>query len=145
MKFNPSKLTNLRLKRGLTQSQLAALTKEVDPVGKGISESGIFRIEKGLFSVSAHNLGLLADALKTSNINQFFDKKEEIMKYKAKIYGNSWARGPVVNISSIDEARNWAIEFGSTADKCVVYDSAGDEVALFVRDTSTDEWFDAEL
>ena len=68
------------------------------------------------------------------------------MTYTATISGSSWSRGPVAQFASIDECRDWAEEYGTTADRCTVTDHDGDIVALFMRNPNGNgtEWFEAD-
>lgn len=81
-KFNPEKIKELRKKQKLNQAELSAMTKEIDPTGKGIGEAGIQRIESRHHVPTADNLYLIATALDTCNINQFFDEPEVVESLK---------------------------------------------------------------
>ena len=49
--------------------------------------------------------------------------------YRAEIGGHSWKQGPTADFASIQEARCWAEEYGTTADWCTIKDTKGRIVA----------------
>lgn len=55
-------------------------------------------------------------------------------KYTAEIFGSSWSQGPVAKFPTITAAREWAEEYGTTADCCIITDAKGREVASHRRD-----------
>ena len=64
--------------------------------------------------------------------------------YTATISGSSWSRGPVAEFPTIREARAWAESYGTTADRCIITDTSGREVARHIRDTGAPgRWFRA--
>ena len=67
--------------------------------------------------------------------------------YLAEIGGSSWRQGPRAEFATIREARAWAEEYGTTADRCVITDRHGAIVARHSRDTSGDgaRWFRAQV
>lgn len=67
--------------------------------------------------------------------------------YTAEIGGASWAQGPRAEFATIREARAWAEEYGTTADRCVIRDAKGREVARHCRDRNGDgtRWFRATV
>jgi hypothetical protein len=68
-------------------------------------------------------------------------------RYAAELFGPSWKNGPIMEFSTIREARNWAEEYGMTADKCVITNRSGVEVAQHRRDMNGDgaRWFIASV
>ncbi len=42
-------------------------------------------------------------------------------EYTAEMFGSQWATGPVATFNRIRDARAWAEEYGTTADRCVIY------------------------
>ncbi len=69
------------------------------------------------------------------------------MKYTAEITGSSWRSGPISGFRTIRAARQWAEEYGTTADACTIRDSKGVVVAEHRRDMSGDgtHWFAATI
>ncbi|KMO34298.1 hypothetical protein [Methylobacterium aquaticum] len=67
--------------------------------------------------------------------------------YTAELSGASWARGPQLECGTIREARAWAEEYGTTADRCTITDKTGSVVAIHARDTSGDgtRWYRAAV
>jgi hypothetical protein len=65
--------------------------------------------------------------------------------YTAEIGGGSWAQGPVQQFATIREARAWAEEYGSTADRCTITDAKGRKVGEHRRDGSSGRWFRAAI
>jgi hypothetical protein len=67
--------------------------------------------------------------------------------YTAEIGGSSWSRGPKAIFQTIREAREWAEEYGTTADHCSIYDPMGRLVGEHRRDTSAKnpKWFRAAI
>ncbi len=57
---------------------------------------------------------------------------------------SSWAEGPAASFATIREARQWAEEFGTTADRCTITDR-GRAVVEHRRDTNGDgtRWYRA--
>lgn len=45
--------------------------------------------------------------------------------YAAEIGGHSWVRGPQAEFRTIRECREWAEEYGTTADWCRITDGRG--------------------
>jgi hypothetical protein len=67
-------------------------------------------------------------------------------RYKAKIGGQSRARSTVAQFSTIRECREWAEEYGTTADYCLIMDSKGRLVAEHRRNpNSPGGWFRATV
>lgn len=68
-------------------------------------------------------------------------------KYTATISGSSYSAGPTAEFPTITAARQWAEEYGTTADRCTITDAKGRVVAKHRRDTSGDgtRWFKAAL
>lgn len=68
------------------------------------------------------------------------------MTYTAELFGSGWAQGPRATFATIHECREWAEEYGTTADECVIYKN-GKVVARHKRDTNGNgmEWFEATL
>ncbi len=75
--FYPDKIKELRELRGLSCQGLANITKEIDPKGKGVSRSMVSRLETKGRIPSVESLGLIAAALRTRNMNQFWKVGEE--------------------------------------------------------------------
>jgi hypothetical protein len=65
------------------------------------------------------------------------------MKYTAEIGGHSWQQGPKAQFRTIRECRQWAEEYGTTADWCVITDRKGRVVGRHHRKTSGNAltWF----
>jgi hypothetical protein len=61
--------------------------------------------------------------------------------YTAEIFGSSWAQGPVQQFLTITAARQWAEEYGSTADWCRISDAKGRLVAGHRRAPNGGGWF----
>ena len=57
------RLRQMREEAGLTQVELAALTREVDPVGRGVGAYTVTRQENNRHTPKAHSIELLARAL----------------------------------------------------------------------------------
>ncbi|MBF0232941.1 MAG: helix-turn-helix transcriptional regulator [Desulfamplus sp.] len=76
MYFNPKKITELREKQGLSRENLADLA--------GLSYNAIWRIEESSRVPSVDTLGLIAKALNTRNINQFFDQEQPAIAKKGQ-------------------------------------------------------------
>ena len=66
-----------------------------------------------------------------------------MLKYNARIGGSSWSRGPTADFQTIKECRDWAEDYGTTADWCVIHDRKGRVVAEHRRDPSSNHWFKA--
>lgn len=68
-------------------------------------------------------------------------------KYRAEVFGSAWSRGPTLRTDTITAARAWAEEYGTTADRCVITDRAGNVVAEHRRDPNGDgtRWFKASV
>lgn len=68
-------------------------------------------------------------------------------KYTAEISGASIARGARAEFDTIRAAREWAEEYGTTADSCTIADRKGRTVAEHRRDTSGDgtRWYRATV
>jgi hypothetical protein len=64
--------------------------------------------------------------------------------YRAEIGGSSWKIGPEAEFQTIEDAREWAESYGSTADGCAIRDKTGRLVAVHSRDPSSGEWYEAE-
>jgi len=58
------------------------------------------------------------------------------ISYTAEVGGRNWTSVPPVTVASIDAARAYAEEYGTTADWCVIRDVTGLVVATHVRDQS---------
>lgn len=67
--------------------------------------------------------------------------------YRAEVAGSSWAQGPVAEFPTIRECRAWAEEYGTTADRCSIFDRMGNHVAEHRRDLSGDgsRWYRATV
>jgi hypothetical protein len=65
-------------------------------------------------------------------------------RYTAEIGGHSWARGPKAQFNTLAECREWAEEYGTTADWCSVEDAKGRPVVAYWRYRNSTEWFRAE-
>lgn len=73
-------------------------------------------------------------------------QKTKRSRYKAEIGGHSWAQGPAAEFPTIRECREWAEEYGTTADYCHIYDSLGRLVAEHRRNpNSPGGWFRATV
>lgn len=55
------------------------------------------------------------------------------MKFTTEIFSSSHSLGPILDVSSFDEALQMADDFGINAIKCIIYDSNGLPVAVFSR------------
>lgn len=67
--------------------------------------------------------------------------------YTATISGSTWSQGPVAEFSTITACRQWAEEYGTTADSCTITDATGREVASHRRDSNGDgtRWYRAAI
>ena len=74
-------------------------------------------------------------------------REQDMAKYTAQIGGHSWANGPIAEFRTLTAAREWAEEYGTTADWCRISDSSGKVVAEHRRDPSGDgtKWFQAAI
>lgn len=65
--------------------------------------------------------------------------------YTATLFGSSWANGPTATFQTIRECREWAEEYGTTADSCSIRDRKGRIVGEHRRDISGNgtRWFRA--
>jgi hypothetical protein len=55
--------------------------------------------------------------------------------YTAEVGGHSWSVGPTAEFPTITACREWAEEYGTTADWCIITDSKGREVGKHMRST----------
>ena len=67
--------------------------------------------------------------------------------YTATISGSTWSQGPIAKFPTITAAREWAEEYGTTADSCTITDAKGREVASHRRDSNGDgtHWYRAAI
>lgn len=67
-------------------------------------------------------------------------------KYTATISGASWAVGPTARFPTIRACRDWAEDYGTTADRCEI-ECGGTIVGMHARDTSGNgmRWFRAAI
>jgi hypothetical protein len=63
--------------------------------------------------------------------------------YTAEIFGSSWKQGPTATFTTIRECREWAEEYGTTADSCTIRDAGGRIVAQHRRNGQ--DWFRASI
>ena len=64
--------------------------------------------------------------------------------YTAELYCDFDSYAPA-HFATIREARAWAEDFGALANKCVIRDAKGHEVALHMRDSSSNNWYRAQV
>ena len=67
--------------------------------------------------------------------------------YKAEMFGSAWAAGPIAHFATIRECREWAEEYGTTADACVIRDTKNRVVARHKRSNagSGTQWYRASV
>jgi|KBSMisStaDraftv2_1062788.scaffolds.fasta_scaffold03160_20 hypothetical protein len=65
------------------------------------------------------------------------------VEFTAELFGPSWAQAPVSKFSTIQECRNWAEEYGTTANACTIRNNKGRVVGRHVRDPHDNglRWF----
>ena len=105
------------------------------------------------FSISRDEIQRIADRTATPGEFQSAWKNdddwtdENNRAYTAEVFGSSWSRGPVAKFDTIDECRDFAESYGTTADSCTVTDADGEVVARFVRDRNGNgmDWFEAQI
>jgi len=65
-------------------------------------------------------------------------------EYKAEMFGSAWAQGPIAHFRTIRQCREWAEEYGTTADLCVISDAKNRTVARHKRGNGT-QWYKATI
>lgn len=56
------------------------------------------------------------------------------MPYTARIEGRAWSIGPTATLPTITACRQWAEDYGDTADRCMITDHLGRLVGVHARD-----------
>lgn len=69
------------------------------------------------------------------------------MAYVAHLYAHGLAGKACIDFASIDAARQWAENYGTTADSCTITDELGEVVMELRRSTEGDgtTWYEAEI
>lgn len=67
--------------------------------------------------------------------------------YTATVFRRLWSISPTVEFPTITACRNFAEEYGDTADYCIINDAKGREVARHQRDNNGDgsRWYRAAV
>ena len=66
-------------------------------------------------------------------------------RYTAEIGGEAWSKGPIAKFATVKACREWAEEYGTTAEFARIYETATGKLVAVHRRTLSDGWFAADI